>query len=146
MNADADELQVGASFTGGGRTITDAEVALLPALMGAINPLFHDEEAAKRSPFGRRVLYGPALLGIAVAATEGFLRDRVVGLMGVDQLRFHQPVGVGDTVTASAIVVDRIEKPERAGDVLVVSDEVRNQEGTLVLSFRRTIMIRRLAG
>ena len=41
-----DELAVGARLQGGSRTITDAEIAFLPALMGAISPLFHDDVRA----------------------------------------------------------------------------------------------------
>ena len=137
------ELEVGTKIRGSSRTITDAEIAFLPALMGAINPLFHDEETAKAGKLGRRVLYGPALLGIAVAGTEFLLKDVVLGLLGMTDVRFRAPVGVGDTVTPTLIVEDRIAKPDKAGDLLLVRDEVHNQDGVLVLEFRRTIMVKR---
>lgn len=137
------ELEPGAKIRGNSRTITDAEVAFLPALMGAINPLFHDEETAKAGKLGRRVLYGPALLGIAVAGTEYLLKDVVLGLLGMTDVKFRSPVGVGDTVTPTLIVEDRIAKPDKAGDLLLVRDEVHNQAGVLVLEFRRTIMVKR---
>ena len=75
-------LDIGTELMGSSRTITDAEIALLPAMMGAINALFHDEEAARRGPMGRRILYGPALLGISIAGTEHLLHDWVLGLVG----------------------------------------------------------------
>ena len=136
-------LEKGDRVRGGSRTITDAEIAMLPAMMGAINPLFHDEETAKAGKLGRRVLYGPALLGIAVAGTEPVLKDVVLGLIGMTDVKFRSPVGVGDTVTPTLIVEDRIAKPDKAGDLLLVRDEVHNQDGVLVLEFRRTIMIKR---
>jgi acyl dehydratase len=138
-------LDVGAVLRGNSRTITDAEVALLPAMMGAINALFHDEEAAKQGPMGRRILYGPALLGIAVAGTEHLLHDAVLGLIGITDLRFRAPVGVGDTVTPTLTVTDLFAKPEKAGDLILTFDEVHNQQGALVCEFRRTIMVRRQA-
>lgn len=136
------ELRPGSTLTGGSRTITDAELALLPAVMGAIHPLFHDEEAARRGPLGRRVLYGPALLGIAVAATEPLLHDVVIGLLGIDDVRFRSAVGVGDTVTARVTIEGVTRRPDRRGDILTVRDEVVDQNGTVVLTFGRTIMIR----
>jgi oxepin-CoA hydrolase/3-oxo-5,6-dehydrosuberyl-CoA semialdehyde dehydrogenase len=136
-------LDVGTTHRGSSRTITDAEVALLPAMMGAVNPLFHDEETARRSPVGRRILYGPALLGIAIAGTEFLLRSMLIGLIGIDEVRFRATVGVGDTVTPSLTVADRIAKPAKAGDLLLVQDRVHNQRDELVLEFRRTIMVRR---
>ena len=139
----AHTLDVGCSYQGNARTITDAEIALLPAMMGAMNALFHDEETARTTPMGRRILYGPALLGIAVAGTEPLLHDVVLGLIGMTDVRFRSPVGVGDTVTPTLTVEERIEKPDKAGDLLVVMDRVTNQKGTVVLEFRRTIMVRR---
>lgn len=136
-------LAPGDHVVGSARTITDAEVAFLPALMGAINPLFHDDETAKAGKLGRRVLYGPALLGIAVAGTEPALKDVVLGLIGMTDVRFRAAVGVGDTVTPTLTVEDRIAKPDKAGDLLLTRDEVRNQHGDLVLEFRRTIMVKR---
>ena len=136
-------LEVGRRYTGSARTITDAEVAMLPALMGAINPLFHDEESARKSAVGRRILYGPALLGIAVAGTEHLLKGQVIGLLGITDVRFRSSVGVGDTVTPSMTVTEHIPKPAKAGDLIAVTDEVHNQDGDLVLEFRRTIMVRR---
>jgi acyl dehydratase len=136
-------LEVGDALTGGSRTITDAEIALLPAIMGAISPLFHDEVAARSSKLGRRVLYGPALLGIAVACTEPLLHGEVIALIGITDVRFRAPVGSGDTVTASLTVTDRQSKPEKPGDLLFVTDHVHNQDGELVLEFQRTILIRR---
>ncbi|HWF53296.1 MAG TPA: MaoC/PaaZ C-terminal domain-containing protein [Solirubrobacteraceae bacterium] len=139
----ADPLVLGARLTGGSRTVTDVEIALLPAIMGAISPLFHDEETARRSSLGRRVLYGPALLGIAIACTEPLLHGRVIALAGITDVRFRAPVGVGDTVTASLTVTELRSKPEKPGDLLLVEDQVHNQHGELVLEFRRAIMIRR---
>jgi acyl dehydratase len=142
MAADTDSLPVGARIAGGSRTITDAEVAFLPALMGAVNPLFHDEVSAAASPMGGRILYGPALLGIAVALTESYLRDRVIGLVEIERVRFRRPVRPGDTVTASLTVVELTARPGRSDALLRVHDEVTNQDEVLVLEFSRTILVR----
>ena len=139
------DLRAGDCFTGASRTITDAEIALLPAMMGAINPLFHDEERARKGPLGRRVLYGPALLGIVVAATEPLLGDLVIGLIGITDVQFKAAVGPGDTVTARLGIRELIPKPDKAGDIVVTDDEAVNQTGTPVLTFSRAIMVRRPA-
>jgi acyl dehydratase len=143
MSATAGPFEVGIELTGNSRTVTDAEIALLPAIMGAISPLFHDEETARRSKLGRRVLYGPALLGIAIASTEPILHGHAMALVGLTDVRFRATVGCGDTVTASFTVAERRARPEKPGDYLLVHDRVHNQNGVLVLEFTRTIMIRR---
>ena len=143
ITATASPLEIGTELTGSSRTITDAEIALLPAIMGAISPLFHDEETARNSRLGRRVLYGPALLGIAIACTEPLLHDHVIALIGLTDVRFKRPVGNGDTITAALTVTDRHAKPDKPGDLLFVDDAVSNQHGEIVLEFKRVIMVKR---
>jgi acyl dehydratase len=52
---------------------------------------------------------------------------------------------VGDTVTPTLTVTDRIAKPNKPGDLILTADQVHNQLGDLVLEFRRTVMVRRQA-
>lgn len=136
-------LGVGIEVTGNSRTVTDVEISLLPAIMGAISPLFHDEQAARNTALGRRVLYGPALLGIAIACTEPILHDFAMALVAITDVRFRRPVGAGDTVTASLTVLELRLRPDKPGDLLTVHDQVHNQEGELVLEFQRVILVRR---
>ena len=141
-DAEPQRLEPGVRLVGGSRTITDAEIAFLPALMGAINPLFHDEEAARKTGMGTRILFGPALIGIAVAATEPLLRGSVLGLVGLTDVRFRRPVTSGDTVTATMEIVSCEPRVGKPGAILEALDEVHNQNGELVLSFRRRILVR----
>lgn len=141
MTVDHDFLEPGRVLEGAARTITDAEIAFLPALMGAINPLFHDEETAKTTGMGGRVLYGPALLGISIALTEHFLRSRVIGLVEIQSVRFRRPVQVGDTVRANLTVRECVPREGKPGLLLSVDDEVTNQRGELVLTFNRVILV-----
>jgi acyl dehydratase len=131
----------GTEFIGGSRTVTDAEISFLPALMGAISPLFHDDVTARASAMGGRILYGPALLGISIALTESLLRDRVRGLVEISSVRFRRPVFTGDTVTARFTVRDCQAREGKAGMLLNVDDEVRNQDDEVVLRFARTVLI-----
>ena len=136
-----DDLAVGAEIVGGSRTVTDAEISLLPAFMGAISPLFHDEVTASKGPMGRRILYGPALLGIAIALTEPCFKSSAMGLRGLTDVNFLGPVGVGDTVTARLVVVALDQRDDRPGGRVTVDDEVHDQGGRLVLRFRRVLLL-----
>ncbi|MGC4108837.1 MAG: MaoC family dehydratase [Nocardioides sp.] len=136
-----EDLTPGRALSGGSRTITDAEVAFLPALMGASNPLFHDEVTARASAMGRRVLYGPALLGISIALTEHLFKANARGLVGLTDVRFLAPVGVGDTITARLTVSEVSSRPDRPGGKVVVLDEIDNQDGTTVLRFSRSLLL-----
>jgi acyl dehydratase len=140
--SDQVRLDAGVTLQGASRTVTDVEIALLPAMMGAISPLFHDEPTARAGSMGGRILYGPALLGISVALTEPFLHDQVLALVELTDVRFRRPVRVGDTVTAAMSIIDRMAREGKAGELLTIHDEIRNQDGDIVLSFKRMILIR----
>ncbi len=138
-----EEFQLGERLTGASRTVTDLEIALLPTVMGALNPLFLDEETARQSTHGGRILYGPALLGIAIGLTEEIVRGTLVGLLGIDRLRFARSVRAGDTITAHAEVIGLrpTSRPERG--ILQLRDWVTNQRGETVLELERSILLLR---
>ena len=94
---------------------------------------------------GGRILYGPALLGIAVALTEHLLKDHVIGLMEIQSVRFRRPVRVGDTVTATLDVIGLEPRAGKPGLVLRTEDNVTNQNGEAVMTFSRVILVREAA-
>ena len=50
-----EDFHVGSKQTTFGRTVTDADIVIFAGMTGASNPLFLDEEYAKKSTFGRRI-------------------------------------------------------------------------------------------
>jgi acyl dehydratase len=62
--------------------------------------------------------------------------------LGYDDVRHHNPVFHGDTIFAESEVVEKRESDSR-DHVGIVTTELRayNQEGTKVLSLRRTNMV-----
>lgn len=138
-----DDLEVGTRIEGGSRTVTDTEIALLPAMMGVVSPLFHDEVTASRGQMGGRILYGPALLGIAIGLTEQCFHDSALGLRGLTDVKFLAPARPGDTVSAALTVKDLSTREGSVGGRVVVADEVVNQNGDTILTFTRTLLLKR---
>ena len=63
---------------------------------------------------------------------------------GVDALTFHAPVYVGDTLTARSVVVDkRGSKSHPEMGIVTWQTEGTNQNGILVVDYRRTNLVRR---
>lgn len=138
----SEALFPGTVLLGRSRTITDAEVAFLPALMGAINPLFHDEVRAQATAMGGRILYGPAVLGIGIALTEHLLSERVVALLEITSVRFRRPVRTGTTLTAQLTVRSNQARQGKPGRVIETDDLISDQAGETVLTFHRRIAIK----
>ena len=137
-----EEFEVGRTFVVGGRTVTETDVVIIASLIGATAPLFLNEEYAKHTPYGTRIAPGEITLSIAMASTEPLVHSTVVGLVGIDKVRFYAPVKPGDTITNHVRVSSSrlTSKPGRG--VVTFADSVRNQRDEEVATFEHTVLIK----
>jgi acyl dehydratase len=139
-----EDLEVGQTFTGPARTITEADVVAFAGISGDFNPIHTDAEFAKDSPYGQRVVYG--LLGLSVLT--GLLdRTRLfsgsaIAMLGIRDWKFTAPVFIGDTVTLR-MEIRGVHRTSR-GDRGVVDRyfELINQRGEVVQEGHIDLMIR----
>jgi acyl dehydratase len=106
-----DELKLGmtASFT---KTVTEHDVYLFAGISGDFNPMHTDEEFARLTPFGRRIAHG-ALPQSLIAPVLG-MKLPGLGTIALEiTTRFKGPTFFGDTVTATAEVIELIEHKRR---------------------------------
>lgn len=115
------------------KTVTESDVDVFCKLSGDRNPIHLDEEFARRSRFGRRLV--PGLL--ASAFISALLANELPGPGTIylqQTLEFLAPVFIGDTLTTSVILVE-LPRPGRA----VFSTEITNQDGIVVLQGRALV-------
>jgi acyl dehydratase len=128
------EIQIGerASFA---KTITETDVYLFAGTVGDLNPLHINEEYAKQSRFGRRVVHGA--LTAALASTVLGVQLPGVGtiLLEMSQ-RFRRPVYFGDTITAT---VEAVEKNETR-NIVVFKCTWSNQDSVVVCEGEAKVM------
>lgn len=83
-----------------GRTLTETDHGLFTMLCGDWHPIHADEEYARATPAGGRLMHGT--LGIALAmgmqAAAIEFADDVVGALGLKEWTFRKPLRIGDTV------------------------------------------------
>lgn len=94
------------------RTVTQADVEAFADLSGDHNPLHLDEEFARQTRFGERIVHGMFTASLLSAA----LGTRLPGMGSIylsQTLSFRRPVRLGDTVTVVVEVVELIEKGAR---------------------------------
>ena len=106
-----DQLEVGmkASFS---KTITETDVYLFAGITGDFNPMHLNEEFARLTPFGTRIAHG----GLPQSLIAPVLGTKLPGLGTVAveiKTRFKAPTFFGDTVTASAEVVEKLDEKRR---------------------------------
>jgi acyl dehydratase len=117
------------------RTISESDVYLFGGLTGDLGPNHVDEEWSKKTAYGRRVVHGAYLVGLASAAStlmgstyeKGAYRG---ASYGYDKVRFVRPVFIGDTVTMTYTI-----KELSPSDLKTYAEVIgTNQDGTVVFA------------
>src|ERR1051326_3880045 len=97
-----------------GRTITEMDNVLFTTLTMNPQPLHLDEEFAKQTEFGQRLVNSLLTLGIAVGLS---VADTTLGTtianLGFDKIEFPKPVFHGDTIYVETEIVDKRESRSR---------------------------------
>lgn len=135
-----EEIEVGASVTTRGVTVTESHVVQFSGLTGDQAWLHMDEQAATAGPFGKRIAHGLLLL----ALTGGLMYDHSsswpMANYGYDRVRFTAPVFLGDTVHLEVSCKGKEREQEDRG-VVVLGHELRNQDGTTVMVADQKVLV-----
>jgi len=103
------DLEPGRRFRSTGRTLTEADHTLFMMLCGDWHPIHADEEHARTTPAGTRVMHGSfgiaITMGLQAAAVE--FADPVLGALGLKEWTFREPLRIGDTVHATVEILSR---------------------------------------
>jgi acyl dehydratase len=124
------------------RTITEADNVLFCTLTMNTQPLHLDEEAAKKGPFGQRIVNGLLTMALSVGISVRDLTEgTLIGNLGYDKVEHPKPVFHGDTIRVETRVLSkrRTSKPERG--LVQFEHRVFNQRDELVCSYQRSVLI-----
>ena len=132
-----EELQIGESLTTHRRTVTEADIVNFGCLSGDHFYAHFDEIAAKDSFFGKRVAHGYFVISAAAGMFVEPSPGPVLANYGLENLRFIEPVGIGDTIQVKITAKKKIKKDKRpdedqATGVVVWDVEVFNQNEAIV--------------
>lgn len=122
-----EEIKLGerAEFT---KTLSESDVYLYAGLTGDLNPAHVNEEYAKKTFFKTRIAHGMLVSGLISTV----LGNRLPGPGSIyvrQELNFHAPVHMGDTITAAAEVL-RVDLEKNR---VTFRTTCVNQEGLTVL-------------
>jgi acyl dehydratase len=125
-----DEVAIGSTFSRS-ITITETHLVLGAGLIGDFNPHHVDEEYAKGTRFGTRILHGVITSALMGAPIGMYFHGTAIAYLE-HAARFKAPVRAGDTLTSTWTVTDKHAKPKHGGGVVVLSCICRNQHGVVV--------------
>jgi Acyl dehydratase len=117
------------------KTVTEYDVYTFAGVTGDFNPVHINTEFAKRSIFKERIAHGILSAGF-ISAVLGTTLPGANSIYTGQELSFKAPVKIGDTLTATVEVVEKIEAKHR----VIFRTTVTNQDGVLVTDGKATIM------
>lgn len=139
-----EDFEAGQIFTSPGRTVTDTDLSMFCMLSGDWHPLHSDEEYARATRFGRRVVGG--VFGIALVTGAmcrwGIFDESVTAMLSVDGWRFREPIFVGDTLTVRMSILGKALTASGRQGVLERGFAILNQSGAVVQEGRSDALIR----
>ena len=125
-----------------GRTISEADNTWFTLLTMNTNQVHFNAHYAGRSTFGRLLVNSgltvAMVLGISVADTS----QNAIANLGWTDISLPHPVYVGDTLYAESRVLEKRESASRPyAGILGIQTRGLNQEGDVVVVFRRSFMV-----
>ncbi|MBP1143167.1 acyl dehydratase [Pseudomonas sp. GV105] len=128
-----DELEVGKEWNSPRRTITEADIVMFAALTGDHNPVHTDEEFAKNTVFGGRILHGPAGFAIATGLESrlGIKEGTAIAFLGMTW-DLRGPIKIGDTIHVYQRVDSKRETKKPGVGIVNFHVSLRNQRGESV--------------
>jgi acyl dehydratase len=125
-----------------GRTLTETDNTWFTLLTMNTHPLHFDAEYAKHSEFGRCIVASPLTLAIIVGMSVTDVSQKAIANLGWKEIRMTAPVFAGDTLYAETEVLGKRESASRpTAGLVTVRTLGRNQHGTVVCDFERTILV-----
>ena len=117
------------------RTITEMDNVLFCAMTHNPQPLHLDEEFAKTTEYGQRIVNSLFTLGLVIGVTVGDTTlGTTLGNLGMTDIRFKNPVFHGDTIRSVTRIKEVRESKSRPTAGLVVFEHYgynqRDQEIT----------------
>jgi itaconyl-CoA hydratase len=127
-----------------GRTVTQTDNAWFTLLTQNTAPLHVDHHYASQTEFGRPLVNSAFTIALVTGQSVSDISQNVMANLGWDEVRLPHPLFEGDTVYSVSEVIETRESRSRPNvGIVTVRTTGFNQDGTPVITFRRTVMVYR---
>jgi len=137
------DFEVGEVIETAPRTIESGDVNLFAGLSGDFNPVHVNAVAAEKGIFGERIAHG--LLTLAVTSGQinqtALFVGTTIGFLGLDKVRFSNPVRFGDTIFTTVKVTEVRASSKGNRGVVAMEITVINQRDEVVLTYDQALLM-----
>jgi 3-hydroxybutyryl-CoA dehydratase len=133
---DYEDVKVGdrSSFS---KTITEADIFAFCGITGDFNPIHVDEAFAGQTRWQGRIAHGMLVASMVTSTLSALLGDGAVHVS--QEVSFMAPVRIGDSVTVTSEITEKLEDKRRA----IISTVWTNQDGTTVITGTAELLLPR---
>lgn len=125
-----------------GRTVVSADNIWFTLLTQNTNPIHFDHAYAAKTGFGRPLVNSTLTLALVTGQSVQDLSQNALANLGWDEVRLPHPLFEGDTVYSRSEVTElRESKTRPTVGIVTVRTTGSNQDGDVIISFKRTFMV-----
>ncbi len=140
-----EEFEVGAVYKHWpAKTVTEGDDHLFCLITMNHHPLHINDVYAAQSQQGRNVVVGSLVYSLMLGMSVGDVSGKAIANLATEELKHPAPVFHGDTLFVESEVLEVTpsrSKPDRG--VVKVRSDAFNQNGVLVATFRRSVLVPR---
>jgi itaconyl-CoA hydratase len=127
-----------------GKTVTTTDNMWFTLLTQNTAPIHFDHHYARQTEFGRPLVDSTFTVALVTGQSVADVSQNVFANLGWDEVRLPNPVFEGDTIYSQSEVLEKRESRSRPEvGIVTVRTTGYNQEGKVVITFKRTIMVYR---
>jgi acyl dehydratase len=127
-----------------GRTVTTTDNVWFTLLTQNTAPVHFDHHYASQTEFGKPLVNSTFTLALVTGQSVTDISQNVMANLGWDEVRLPNPVFEGDTIYSQSEVLEKRESKSRPNVGIVTFKTTGfKPDGTVVITFTRTIMIYR---
>ena len=140
-----EEFEVGAVYKHWPcKTVTEADDHFFCLITMNHHPLHINDVYAAQSQQGRNVVVGPLVYSLMLGMSVGDVSGKAIANLATEELKHPAPLFHGDTLFVESEVLEVSPSRSKADrGVVKVRTDAYNQEGTLVATFRRSVLVPR---
>jgi acyl dehydratase len=131
-----------------GRTISEADNTWFTLLTMNTNQVHFNADFAARTPFGKILVNSGFTIGLVLGMSVSESSQNAIANLAMEEIQLTHPVFVGDTIYVESRVISKRQSASRPyAGIVTIQTRGLNQDGDVVLSYRRSFMVyKRAAG
>ena len=127
-----------------GRTVTETDNIWFTLLTQNTAPIHFDSNYAAQTEFEKPLVDSTFTVALVTGQSVTDVSQNVMANLGWDEIRLPNPVFEGDTIYSQSEVLEKRESRSRENvGIVTVKTTGYNQDGKVVITFKRTIMVYR---